>query len=125
MAKKIILDTSALIDIFDKGNNIGLLENDCQISVVSIYEYVRYKKLKEETKISLENAFDTFNLSNPIILIASEIFDTLRTNGITVNENDVYIAATAMANKSILCTKDKDFSKIKKLFNQLEINFLN
>jgi tRNA(fMet)-specific endonuclease VapC len=124
MGEKVILDTSALIEIFDRNKNTELLQNECQISVISLYEYIRYKKFRAEAKKLLEDAFDTFNLSNPIILIASEIFSKLRTNDVVVNENDVYIAATAMANNAALYTCDMDFYKIKKLFDGLNIKLI-
>lgn len=125
MAERIILDTSALIEIFDKDRHRDLLDNDCQISIVSVYEYIRYKKEKEGAKLFLEGAFETFGLSNPIILIAARIFIALKENGITVKENDVYIAATALANGVDLYTKDKDFLAIKRHFKDLRVKMLN
>ena len=121
MAERILLDTSMLIDIFDKKGDKNLLENECYLSVISIYEYVRYKHDVEEQKLLLEGAFDTINFSNPIILKASGIFTKLKKAGKLVNENDVYIAASAIANKLKLYTKDHDFNEIKKLFPELQV----
>lgn len=124
MAEKVILDTSILIDIFDRDGDKQVLENECHISVLSIYEYIRYKKNPEEQKLLLEGAFETINFSNPIILKASEIFVKLRKTGKTINENDVYIAASAMANKIRLFTMDKDFKEIKKLFPEFKVSIV-
>lgn len=124
MAEKIILDTTLLIEIFDKKRHIDLLEKDCRIAVVSVYEYIRYKKSMHGTKIMLEDAFEPFNITNPILLKASELFINLKNRGFKVSENDIYIAATAIATGHTLYTKDKDFLKIKKIADELKINFL-
>lgn len=121
MAEKILLDTSIIIDIFDKNGDRSLLENECHLSVISIYEYIRYKRNAEEQKLLLEGAFDTINFSNPIILKASEIFVKLRKAGTLINENDVYIAASAIANRLKLYTMDGDFREIKKLFPEFQV----
>ena len=52
MAERILLDTSMLIDIFDRKGDKGLLESECYLSVISIYEYVRYKKQCRRTKVA-------------------------------------------------------------------------
>lgn len=124
MAEKVLLDTSILIDIFDRDGDSQILESECYISVVSIYEYIRYKRNSEEQKLLLEGAFETINFSNPIILKASEIFVKLKKTGKTVNENDVYIAASAMVNKLRLFTKDADFKEIKKLFPEFKVSVI-
>ena len=116
MAEKILLDTSIIIDIFDKDGDRSLLESECHLSVISIYEYIRYKRNAEEQKLLLEGAFDIVNFTNHIILKASEIFMKLKKTGKLINENDVYIAASAIANELKLYTKDSDFKEIKKLF---------
>lgn len=76
-------------------------------------------------KLFLEGAFETFSLSNPLILMASEIFVALKKKGVTVKENDVYIAATALVNGVDLYTKDKDFLEINKLFTKLDVRMLD
>jgi tRNA(fMet)-specific endonuclease VapC len=124
MAERILLDTSMLIDIFDKNGDKSLLESECYLSVISIYEYVRYKRYTEEQKLLLEGAFETVNFSNPIILKASEIFAKLKKAGKLVNENDIYIAASAIANNLKLYTKDHDFKEIKNLFPELQVTLI-
>ena len=124
MAEKVLLDTSMLIDIFDKSGDTGILESECCLSVISIYEYIRYKHNVEEQKLLLEDAFEIVNFSNPIILKASEIFVKLKKAGKLINENDVYIAASAIANKLKLYTKDRDFKEIKKLFSEFQLEVM-
>ena len=121
MAEKILLDTSMLIDILDKGRDMQLLKVDCYLSIISIYEYIRYKHNAEEQKLLLEGAFEVVSFSNPIILKASEIFVKLKRAGKSVSENDVYIAASAIANGLKLYTKDADFKEINRLFPEFRV----
>jgi len=124
MAEKSILDTTMLIDAIDHGRHTELL-NDNSISVISIYEFIRYKKKTLENKLLLENSFDIMPITNPVLLKAAEIFVKLKENGKKVSENDIYIASTALANDLMLYTKDKDFLEIKKYFQDLKIQFVN
>ncbi len=124
MAERVLLDTSIIIDIFDREGNKDLLENQCYLSVISIYEYIRHKRNQQEQKLLLEGAFDILNFSNPILLKASEIFGKLKKAGKLVNENDVYIAATAIANQLAFYTMDKDFKEIKKLVPEFQVTVL-
>ena len=124
MAEKSILDTTILIDIFDHGKYEYLLQNENSISVISIYEFIRYKKKMLENKLLLEDSFDIIPIMNPTLLKAAEIFVRLRQNGITINENDVHIAAAAIVNNLKLYTKDKDFLEIKKYFKELGLQLL-
>ncbi len=124
MAEKSILDTTMLIDAIDYGRHSELL-NDNSISVISIYEFIRYKKKPLENKLLLENSFDIMPINNPVLLKAAEIFVRLKENGLKVGENDIYIAATAMANELRLYTKDRDFLEIKKCFKEFEVQFVS
>ena len=121
MAEKILLDTSVLIGIFDYGKGKDLLRNECAISIVSVYEYMRYKDKAEETMELLENAFDIIPLDDIVILSASNIFKKLKEKGTMVNENDIYIAASAIAYGLRLYTKDSDFLKIKNVFKTFKL----
>ena len=121
MAEKILLDTSVLIEIFDYGKGKDLLRNECTISIVSVYEYMRYKDKAKETMELLENAFDIIPLDDIVILSASNIFKKLKEKGTMVNENDIYIAASAIAYGLRLYTKDSDFLKIKNVFKTFKL----
>lgn len=125
MAEESILDTTMLIEIIDRGRHIDLLNNDNSISVVSIYEFIRYKKKMLENKLLLESSFDAVPITNPVLLKAAEIFVKLKENGLKVSENDIYIASTALVNNLKLYTKDRDFLSIKKYFQNLKIQFVN
>ena len=121
MAEKILLDTSVLIEIFDYSKGKDLLRNECAISIVSVYEYMRYKDKAKETMELLENAFDIIPLDDIVILSASNIFKKLKEKGTMVNENDIYIAASAITYGLKLYTKDRDFLKIKNVFKTFKL----
>ncbi len=123
--KGILLDTSVLIDILDKGSLLDLIEKEeLYISVISIYEYIRYKKNKEFFKKKLEESFIVLGLNNETLLESALIFEALKRRGKPVSENDIYIAATAIAHNLELWTRDTDYEKIKMFFPKLELRLL-
>lgn len=124
MAEKSVLDTTMLIEAIDHRRHADLLDGDNSISVVSIYEFIRYKKRMLENKLLLEGSFDVIAITNPVLLKAAEIFVKLKEKGLKVSENDVYIASTALTNNLKLYTKDKDFLTIKKHFQDLRVQFV-
>ena len=124
MAEESILDTTVLIEAIDHGRHIDLLNNENSISVVSIYEFIRYKRRMLENKLLLENSFDVLPITNPVLLKAAEIFVSLKEKGLKVSENDIYIAATALTSNLKLYAKDKDFLTIKKYFQDLKVQFI-
>ena len=124
MAEEAILDTTILIEAIDHGRHTDLLNAENSISVVSIYEFVRYKKKMLENKLLLESSFDVLSITNPVLLKAAEIFVKLKENGLKVSENDIYIASTALASNLKLYAKDKDFLTIKKYFQDLRVQFV-
>lgn len=124
MAEKSILDTTMLIETIDHGRHMDLLNEDNSISIISIYEFIRYKKKMLENKLLLEDSFDTMEITNPVLLKAAEIFVKLKENGAIINENDIYIASTAIVNNLKLHTKDKDYLQIKKYFKDFKLQFV-
>jgi predicted nucleic acid-binding protein len=125
MAEKPILDTTMLIETIDHRRHTDLLDNENSISVVSIYEFIRYKKRMLENKLLLEDSFTVIAITNPVLLKAAEIFAKLKEKGLAVNENDIYIASTALANNLKLYTKDRDFLTIKKYFQDLKVQLVS
>ncbi|AAL62515.1 type II toxin-antitoxin system VapC family toxin [Pyrobaculum aerophilum] len=111
-SQRALLDTSVLIEILDKGR-LSLLPKDPYLSVISIYEYIRYKRDRHFYKERLEEAFSVLGLTNKVIERAAEIFASLKARGVVVSDNDVFIAATAVAYGLPLITKDRYFLKIK------------
>lgn len=125
MGEKSILDTTILIETIDRGRHMDLLSRDNSISIISIYEYIRYKKKTLANKLLLESSFDVIDITNPILLKSAEIFLRLKVNGVTVSENDIYIASAALVNNLKLYTKDRDFIEIRKYFGDLKMQFIS
>ncbi len=123
MGERSILDTTILIDAINHGRHTDLLQGESSISIISIYEFIRYKKKALENKLLLEDSFDIIAITNPTILKAAEIFVKLRQKGVTINEGDIHIAAAALVHGLKLYTKDKDFLEVKKYFRELKLQF--
>lgn len=123
--QRILLDTSILIEILDREKYLELIQaEEVYLSVISIYEYIRYKKDKKFYKTKLEQAFTVLQLDNNILEKAAEIFTKLKEKGTPVSENDIYIAATALAYDLELYTKDTDYQKIAEVEPKLKLKFI-
>ena len=118
----IVLDTSALIDLFRGGEVIrGVLGGDLATTVVNYYEIFvgirRYRSKKEEKffpRFFSEIKILDFDLA--AAERSSEIMTSLITLGISVNAFDILISGIAVANESeTLITKDKDFESVAKV----------
>lgn len=108
---RVLLDTDVLIDV-EKGVR-ELPEAENHISVITLYEFVRGRKDFEKAKRLLEEAFTVIPLTNEVLLKATEIWRILRLRGSPIDDRDLLIAATAIAHRLKLCTKNrKHFEKI-------------
>jgi tRNA(fMet)-specific endonuclease VapC len=118
----IILDTSALIDLFRGGNEIRkMVDGDVASTAISYHEiYVGIKRNKAKAE---ERFFTRFFSDTKILDMdrasaekSSEIMSRLLALGISVNAFDVLIAGIAMANGAeTLITQDRDFESIAKV----------
>lgn len=119
----IILDTSALIDLFRGGNEIRkIVDNDdvssTAISYHEIYVGIKRNKAKAEERFFTRFFSDTkiLDLNRASAEKSSEIMSRLFALGISVNAFDVLIAGIAVANGAhILITRDRDFESIAKV----------
>jgi tRNA(fMet)-specific endonuclease VapC len=117
----IILDTSALIDLFRGGDEIRkVIEGDVATTVLNYHEIfvgIRHHKAKAEERF-FRRFFSDIKILNYDIIAAersSEIMSRLLALGISVNAIDVLIAAIAVANGAeTLISKDRDFECIAK-----------
>ncbi len=122
-----LLDSNAIIDIFrehEKVTNKYQLASikRCEIAICSIvyYEVVRGFKRSEATKkletfLSYCNNWEILPLDMKTIEKAIEIYVKLP-NGVTIEDNDIYIAAMAMVNNCTLVTaNEKHFGRIEGL----------
>jgi tRNA(fMet)-specific endonuclease VapC len=118
----IILDTSALIDLFRGGDEIlKSLEGDVASTAISYYEiYVGIKRNKARSEERffrrLFSDIEILDLDRSSAERSSEIMSRLMALGILVNAFDVLIAGIAEANGAeTLITRDKDFESIAKV----------
>ena len=124
----IILDTSALIDLFRGGNEIRkIVDGDVASTAISYHEiYVGIKRNKAKAE---ERFFTRFFSETKILDMdrasaekSSDIMSRLLALGISVNAFDVLIAAIAVANGAkTLITRDRDFESIAKV---IELNIV-
>ena len=124
----IILDTSALIDLFRGGNEIRkIVDGDVASTAISYHEiYVGIKRNKAKAE---ERFFTRFFSETKILNMdrdsaekSSDIMGRLLALGISVNAFDVLIAGIAVANGAkTLITRDRDFESIAKV---IELNIV-
>lgn len=118
----IILDTSALIDLFRGGNEIRkVIGGDIASTVINYHEIfvgIKRHKAKAEERFFRRFFSDIKILDLDLIAAerSSEIMGRLLTLGISVNAFDVLIAGIAVANGAeTLITMDQDFESIAKV----------
>ncbi len=111
-----VLDTSVIINIFDRGNE-RLLEYILRrykmiyIPWIVLYEYLYGHKYLgrdiSERKSAIEKLGIIYNVSQEVLLKALEIDVSLRKKGNIIPFSDVIIAATTIVLKAELVTLDK------------------
>lgn len=122
MAKKIVVDTSVVIDILERNNKTLLLkiaQYDVYISYVTLYEYLYgYCYLGKDyfkEKNVVEKLFQVVYPTQELLLKAMEIDVDLSKKGEKVPQTDIVIAATAILLKAPLLTKDlRHFQQMEK-----------
>lgn len=119
----IVLDTSALIDLFRGSDAIRtLLDNDDLASTVITY-YEIFSGLKHRKVRAEERFFKRLFSDIPILSLdvaaaekSSDIMAMLLSLGMPINSLDVLIAGIAVANGAEkLVTRDRDFENIAKV----------
>ena len=119
-----MLDTNVIIKYFSGDQSAKqLIDSYDNISISAIVvgelHYGAHKSAKKDSNLAMFSGF----LSNFIIIsvdenvssIYGEIKDKLRSKGVNISENDMWIAATAISQNSRLLTYDKHFSQINGL----------
>ncbi len=121
------LDTDIVIEVL-KGNEKVLkrmndLPFETSICITGLTVYELYKgvffigdpRREQEVEEFIEQA-EVFQLDADIEKKAGEIYADLRKNGELINDADILIAATALANDSVLVTNNTDhFKRVKNL----------
>lgn len=118
----IVLDTSALIDLFRGGSEIReIMGSDMATTAINyheIYVGIKHHKAKAEERFFRRFFSDIkiLDLDKASAEASSEIMSRLLALGISVNAFDVLIAGIAVANGAeALITRDKDFDSISKV----------
>lgn len=124
---KYLLDSSTVIDIL-RGNENVLAKyhseltkgNRFFICPIVYYEVMRGFKVlnggkRIETFMKFYRMWDNLQMKDEVMIKAAEIYVKLR-KGQTVEDNDIFIAAVAIANNCTLVTaNEKHFSRIDEL----------
>ena len=112
-----LLDTNAIIQLFDGNGEIGTILNRADfvaMSVISEFEYLSYDGLSEED-IAEYNSFRTctnvFNVPSDDLIFAQLVLKARKEYGMKLP--DAIIAATARANDLTVLTADEHFKRLK------------
>ena len=115
----VCLDTNILIE-FLRGNKkiiklikeYSLSEEVCSTTITE-YELRKYHGIMNEVpELSILESITLYPFDRAAARRASEIFEALKEKGKMINENDILIAAIALAKNEILLTGDRDFNNI-------------
>ena len=112
------LDTNVIIE-YMKGNkkiidlvNSYALKEEISSTAITEYELWKYYDQRKIKQISILESIKMYSFDRPAAKKAAEIFNLLKEKGKLINENDMLIAAMALANRETLITSDKDFNEI-------------
>ena len=118
----VIFDTSLLVDaLIGKRKAIEAIESyrnleNGWVAAISKYELLSGKKFSEQR--SMEELFDilsVYDFGDKEAKVSAEIYKALKSSGRLIEEADIMIAGTAIANNEKLVTEDAGFNAIRKL----------
>src|SRR3989338_10523506 len=121
-----LLDTSALIEIFDNtevGNAISEMigTKGYSVSTLTLYELGKRKNPSSKLFYFLQNS-KSAGFDEKAAAEASSIFKAIKDMKKPVNEIDILIAGTAISNNLELISCDSDFGIVKKV-SSLKLSF--
>lgn len=121
MAEKIVVDTSILIEVLERGEEqllLKLARVEALVPHVALYEYLwgylysGRDHLREKEVV--EKLFTVVYLNQEILLKAMELDVQLAKKGVKVPQADLLIAATALTLGAPLLTKDlKHYERLR------------
>jgi len=119
IGNKIVLDTNALIFFFQGDSEISNLvkNNHVIISVISVIEYLSFKKLTSEEESLFKEFCDKIEVVNLSVLENKKlIYESIEISKLyNLKIADSIIAATAVLTNATLVTADKEFHKATNL----------
>ena len=110
---KIVIDTDVLIALV-KARKLEdfLIRYEPYITIITLYEYVRGEVAigieVDESKKSLEEAFNVLLLDNDAIKVASVIWSKLKSKGLLIDDRDLLVGAICISNNLPLWTLNKE-----------------
>jgi len=121
--RRVLVDTTILIDFFRKKNKkkatLFKIQQSHQIYASTITEFEFLAGVKDESVFSLKYFFSKINLlsfDSNAARKASSIYQDLKSRNMLIEFRDIFIAATAMANNLSISTLNKEhFSRIEGL----------
>jgi predicted nucleic acid-binding protein len=115
----VCLDTSIIIDYLNGEKKIIELVDSYRLkekistTTITEFELLKHKdKIKRSLAEEILDSLQVYSFNRPSALEASKIFEKLRDLGKMINENDILIAAIAIANNELLITRDEKFNYI-------------
>jgi tRNA(fMet)-specific endonuclease VapC len=127
--RRVLVDTSILIDFFRKKNKkkttLFKIQQNHEIYASTITEFEFLAGVKDENVLSLKHFFSKINLltfDSNAAKKASSIYQDLKSKNQVIEFRDIFIAATAIAHNLPIATLNKEhFSRIEglKILGQL------
>ena len=115
------LDTSVIIDFLAGDQTIVALlreilkKEDVKTTTINEYELLKHKaKIRKQAAERFLSGVIVCSFDRAAAKEAAALFEELQAKGKMINENDLLIAGTALANGEILLTKDRKFANIGK-----------
>ncbi len=118
--EKVALDTSVCVELMKNRQRGNILveqfsDKDIFLTSVGLFELL-LRSTNLEIVEKMATRFNLLIFNEPAARKAAEIFKELKSSGNIIGSNDIFIAATAIANNCALATLNwKDFSKVKGL----------
>ncbi|RLI76812.1 type II toxin-antitoxin system VapC family toxin, partial [Archaeoglobales archaeon] len=108
LGSELLIDTSILIN-YSRNRKIEEIINN-SISVITLIEFLRYFRKKEdrtEAKRMLESLFNIVFIDNDVIDNYCGLYSELKEEGRLIEDADLLIAATAISKNLVLWTENR------------------
>jgi len=109
MGEGVLVDTDVLIE-YVKGRR-ELPEGVYYISEITLYEFIRGCRYPAEAKRLLEEEFIVVYHDNEVLEKAASMWRALRRKGLSIDDRDLLIGATAVVRGLSLLTGNKKYFK--------------
>lgn len=113
------LDTSVIIDYLAGDQRIVSIvkeiieKEDVKTTAITEYELLRHKKkIKKQAAERFLSGATVYPFDRNAAREAAILFEKLQDTGKMINENDLLIAGTSLANKDILLTRDQKLANV-------------